>query len=179
MSLLTLRDICLSFGGPLLLKKISGSIEPRDRICLVGRNGEGKSTLIRVILKTQDVDSGEFESSPHLKLAFLPQNIPDSLTGTVFDIVSQGIGQAAATSAAYHQAALKLASNPEDTQAAEDLEKYQNELDKSNGWAVSHKIEKLLSLTELDPDNTFETLSGGLKRRVLLAQALEKEPDIL
>ncbi|MGB0370249.1 MAG: ATP-binding cassette domain-containing protein [Opitutales bacterium] len=179
MPLLTLRDISLSFGGPPLLDNISFSIEPRDRICLVGRNGEGKSTLIRVILREQDVDAGEFESPASVKTALLSQTIPESISGSVFEVVAEGFGESAKTSAAYHRAAHRVAENPDDTEAADQLEALQSEMDNTDGWTVNHQVEKLLSQTELDPDAEFDSLSGGLKRRVLLARALASQPDIL
>jgi len=179
VSLLTYRNLTISFGGPLLLDNAKLSIEKRERICLIGRNGEGKSTLLRIISGEAKPDKGEFEAIPGLRVGKLDQEVPADVEGTVFEIVAAGLGHAAKTVGEYHHLLSELSEHPDDPKIADRLDHLQNELDKNDGWALEHKVENILDRVELDGEQAFTTLSGGNKRRALLARALIAEPHIL
>ena len=120
MPLLSLRNITLSFGGPPILDQVQLSIETGQRVCLVGRNGEGKSTLLKLILGDLQPDSGEFERAPGLKVGRLDQDPRIEISGTVFDVVSQGTGETAVLIAEYHRITADLGSD-RDTEILERM----------------------------------------------------------
>ncbi len=178
MSLIRLREIQLGFGGPPLLDGINLTIEKRERICLLGRNGAGKSTLMKVILGELTPDDGERVVSSGVRIAQLVQEVPRGTLGSVFDIVADGIGQLAAQIKTYHQLSSQLAESG-DEQLLEPLSRAQHALEAADGWQLEQRVETVISRLSLTPDAEFSELSGGLKRRVLLAQALVSEPDLL
>lgn len=178
MSLLTYRNLTISFGGPRLLHNAGLTIAKRERICLIGRNGEGKSTLLRIIGGEINPDIGEVEAIPGLRIGKLDQEVPSHLEGTVFEVVAAGLGPAAKTVAEYHRLAHQYDINHDDAIATR-LDELQEELDRTDGWSLEHKVENILSRVELDGDTRFASLSGGNKRRALLARALTAEPQIL
>ncbi len=177
--LLSYRNLTVSYGGPKLLDNSGLTIAKRERICLLGRNGEGKSTLLRIINGEVGPDKGELESIPDLRIGKLDQEVPDELSGSVFEVVAQGLGKAARTIAEYHHLLLEIEINPNDTAIANRLDELQIELDHTDGWAIEHKVQNLLQRVEIDGDQPFATLSGGNKRRALLARALSASPHIL
>ena len=177
--LLSYRNLTVSYGGPKLLDNSGLTIAKRERICLLGRNGEGKSTLLRIINGEVAPDKGELESIPDLRIGKLDQEVPDELSGSVFEVVAQGLGKAARTIAEYHHLLLEIEINPNDTAIANRLDELQIELDHTDGWAIEHKVQNLLQRVEIDGDQPFATLSGGNKRRALLARALSASPHIL
>ncbi len=178
MSLISLRAITLAFGGPPLFDGISLQLEPGDRLCLLGRNGTGKSTLLKVISGELPPESGEIDRQQGLKVAVVSQEIPQGLSGTVFDVVAGGMGEATSLLAEYHQVSHRLAS--EATQELlKRLEQLQKGLEETGGWHLHQEVERVLGRLSLDPDADFATLSGGTKRRALLARALVSSPDIL
>ncbi len=177
MPLLSLRNIHLSFGGPALLDKVNFSLEPGERICVVGRNGEGKSTLLKVVEGLLQADDGEIVRQSGLKLASLPQEVPVGLSGSIFDVVATGLGEAAALLVRYHELNERFAHG--DASVANELGRVQEELEAAGGWQLNSRVEQILSRMELDGNADFASLSGGRKRRVLLARALVNEPDIL
>lgn len=178
MALLAYRNLTVSFGGPRLLNDAGLTIEKRERICLIGRNGEGKSTLLRIVGGQIKPDKGELEAIPGIRIGKLDQEVPADLKGTVFEIVAAGLGPAAKTIADYHRLANEYAENPNET-LAEKLDKLQEKLDQTDGWSLEHKVEGILDRVELDGETLFASLSGGNKRRALLARALTAEPHIL
>lgn len=179
VSLLSYRNLTVSFGGPKLLDDAGLSIEKRERICLIGRNGEGKSTLLRIINKEIKPDLGELEAIPDLRIGKLDQEVPAEMSGTVFDVVAHGLGVQARVVADYHRIAHEYSLDPDNAALGEQLDALQSELDRTDGWTVEHKIESILDRVELDGDMDFNVLSGGNKRRALLARALIAEPHIL
>ncbi len=140
MALLSLQNLKIAFGGPALLDGVTLQIEPGESICLLGRNGEGKSTLLKIISGELEPDGGEIVRSRDVRIARLTQKVPQDIRGTVFDVVSS---------------------------------------DWNHEHALDHPVEKAISLLGLDPEQEFSTLSGGMRRRTLLAKALVNEPDLL
>ena len=113
MALLSYRNLSIAYSGPRLLDNAGLTIEKRERICLIGRNGEGKSTLLRILNQESEPDSGELETIPELRIAKLDQEIPQALSGSVFDVVAAGLGPAAERVATYHRIAHDYAEDPE------------------------------------------------------------------
>ncbi|MEO6171908.1 MAG: ATP-binding cassette domain-containing protein, partial [Arenimonas sp.] len=172
MSLITLQNVDFSVGGPLLLEKVNLTIETNERICIVGRNGAGKSTLMRLFDGQIKPDDGEVRSGG-VSIAGLAQEVPLALTGDVFDVVAMGLGELGADLAHYHH----LIHAPEMDMDA--LGEVQARIDAGNGWALDQRVEQVISKLELNEEAEFSALSGGMKRRVLLAQALVAAPDVL
>ncbi len=152
MALLSLQDVTMGFGRPLLIEHANLQIERGERVCLLGRNGTGKSTLLKLIHGDLIPDSGEIVRQKGMHTAYLSQEIPKELYGTVFDIISGGF-------------------------EAPGLYKSARNADQE--WKRHHQVEKVISQMQLDADVEFNTLSSGLKRRVLLARGLVCDPDIL
>jgi len=178
VALLTLNNITLAFGGAPVFDGINCQIETGDRFCLMGRNGSGKSTLLRIMSGEILPESGEITRKQGLKTALVSQEIPKGIEGTVFDVVASGVGNSAKLLADYHNLANRLASET-DNELIEELEELQHKLETSEAWSLHQNVEQLLKRLSLEPDKVFSTLSGGTKRRVLLAKALASEPDIL
>ncbi len=178
MSLIRLRNIHVGFGGPAILESISVSIEAGERLCLLGRNGTGKSTLLKVISGEVKPDSGDLEFKQNLKIAVLDQEPRGDLQGSIFDIVAMGLGKNAKLLQDYHHALHNFTENHNDQTTAE-LERAQNQVDIHNAWQLNQQVEEVLSRMQLDGDMDYASLSGGMKRRVLLAKALVIKPDIL
>ena len=178
MSLMYTRHLSLSFGLQPLLEDVSFSVESGERVCLVGRNGCGKSTFFKVLEGRIALDEGTVERRQSLKIASLDQALPASATGTVFDCVASGLGELGGLISQYHRLSQQLAEQPADTLLAQ-LESTQNRLETLGGWTLEQQVETVLSRLELDPEARVEALSGGLQRRVLLARALVSGPDLL
>ncbi|MDT8282679.1 MAG: ATP-binding cassette domain-containing protein, partial [Gammaproteobacteria bacterium] len=178
MSLIRLRNIHVSFGGPAILESVSLSIEAGERLCLLGRNGTGKSTLLKVISGEVKADSGDLEFRQNLKIAVLDQEPRSGLEGSIFDVVAAGLGKNAKLLQDYHHALHNFSENNNDQTIAE-LERAQDQVDTHNAWQLNQQVEEVLSRMQLDGDADFASLSGGMKRRVLLARALVIKPDIL
>ncbi len=177
MALLSLRNIDLAFGGAPLLSDASLQISKGERICLLGRNGAGKSTLLRLIAGELQPDSGIIDRQQGLRVARLAQEVPAKLTGSIFEVVSAGLGRNGEQLGLYRRLSLQLEQGQ--TELLPEILKLQNSLDDSNGWPLQQSIEQVLSRLGLQADTEVSTLSGGLARRVLLARALASEPDIL
>jgi ATP-binding cassette subfamily F protein uup len=178
MALISLRDITLAFGGPPLFNGINLQIEAGDRLCLMGRNGSGKSTLLKLIGGEIPPESGEIQRQQGLKVAQLTQDVPQGMSGTVFDVVASGMGTAAALLAEYHHVSHELGHNASEKLLAR-LEALQKELEENDGWNLHQEVERVLNRLDLDAEADFTALSGGTKRRALLARALVSSPDIL
>jgi len=178
MPLLRTRNLRLSFGGPALLDGVDLSIEPAERVCLVGRNGCGKSTLLKLLEGRIKPDDGDIERRQDLKIASLDQDLPGDFTGTVFDCVAQGLGNLGELIRQFHHLSAELARRQDD-KLLEQLETTQHELEAQGGWSLEQRVETVVSQLSLDPDAGFGQLSGGVQRRVLLARALVSAPDLL
>ena len=179
MAIISYRNLTVSFGGPLLLDDVGISIEKKERICLLGRNGEGKSTLLRILSGQVIPDKGESERLPNFRVAKLDQEIPVGVQGSVFDVVAEGLGEKADILRAYNQASLQLDEKPEDEKLADEVDRLQSELDRTDGWSLDHKVASIIDRVGLTQEQSFATLSGGNKSRALLARALVAEPHVL
>lgn len=178
MAFVSLRGIKLGFGGPNLLNDLDLQINPGERLCLLGRNGEGKSTLMKMIAGMIKPDEGNIEFQTGTRVAYLSQDIPDNLTGTVYDVVASGLDKVGQLLKDYHHISLELAENYNE-KIMSRLEHIQHELEAQSGWQLGQAIDSTLSKLSLPPDQNFSDLSGGLKRRVLLARALVTDPQLL
>jgi ABC transport system ATP-binding/permease protein len=178
ISLISLKDISLAFGGPLLFEKLSLQLEPGERVALLGRNGVGKTTLMKVMAGQIAVDKGEIAYQKGVQLTHLPQEIPGEIKGTVFDIVLSGLGERAKLLSDYHHVSHQLQTKHTDG-LLRKLDDLQHKMDHSNGWDINNQVESAISHMNIDPDSNFEQLSGGQKRKALLARALVCNPEIL
>ncbi|WP_407306361.1 ATP-binding cassette domain-containing protein [Acinetobacter sp.] len=176
MAYITLRDVQLAFGGPSLLDGANFNLERGERVCLIGRNGEGKSTLLKLIEGSLLPDRGEVSIQNGITISMLAQDVPMD-SGKVADIVADGAGEAAAVLKAYHEASDACVLG--DMEACDRMGNLQHKLDQVDGWALETKVNSILSKMGLDPDADLADLSGGRKRRVLLARALLTQPDVL
>jgi ATP-binding cassette subfamily F protein uup len=171
MPLIQLQRVDYSVGGPLLLERVDLTIEPGERVCVVGRNGEGKSTLLRLLAGEIKPDDGEVRVQGGVRVAKLAQEVPQDARGSVFDVVAQGLGELGALLARFHHL---LA---EGDLAA--LGSVQAQIEAQHGWDLDRRVGQVLERLELPAESDFAALSGGMKRRVLLAQALVRAPDVL
>lgn len=178
MALLSLQNIRLAFGGPELFDGVNLQVEPDERVCLVGRNGAGKSTLLKIISGEIVPDAGDILLAQGIRIASLSQEVPQALSGTVFEAVADGLGGMVDLLSEYHSVTSRLALQG-GTDLIAKLEHIQQRLESSGGWQLQQKVESVLSRLSLDPDVSVADLSGGYKRRVLLARALVSEPDLL
>jgi len=176
MPLVTLKNLSHSFGDFPVLDQANLAIEPGERLCLVGRNGEGKSTLLKLLGKQIPPDEGEVIYARDVKVTELRQEVPSSLPGSVYDVVAAGVGDLGRMITEWHHAALNASSSND---ALDRLQQLQDEIETHNGWNLEQRISSTLSLLSLPADDRFDTLSGGLKRRCLLARALVSQPDLL
>jgi ATP-binding cassette subfamily F protein uup len=177
MALLSLRDVSFGFGSPPLLSHVDLQIERGERVGLLGRNGTGKSTLMKLMVGELHLDQGLVETQPGTKIARLVQDVPVGQAGTIFDEVAVGLGdEGVAVAAQYHlhhpEAALT------DSLKAE-LERRAERMNHETGWQLEQRIEQILDRMQLNPLTEFQSLSSGMKRRVLLGRALVSDPDIL
>jgi ATP-binding cassette subfamily F protein uup len=145
MPLLQLRQVCLHYGSDVLLEQVTLALEAGERVCLVGRNGCGKSSLLRLAAGREKPDAGERIINPGVVVAELPQDLPEGLTGSVRSILLAGLPPGRV----------------------------------EEEWETEGRLEELCVVLEIDPEADFLTLSGGQKRRVLLARALLARPDVL
>ena len=179
MALLSIQNVRVGFGGPLLLDNANLQIEHGERICLLGRNGTGKSTFMKFIHGDLAADAGEIVRQQDTRISFLPQEVPQDLHGNVFDLVASGLGPLGVSLTHYQNVSAQVAQEGSNQKLLADLDRLQQTLDANGGWLVHQHVEQVLSHLHLAPDAAFETLSGGLKRRTLLAAALVSDPDLL
>jgi ATP-binding cassette subfamily F protein uup len=172
MSLITFQGVDYGVGGPLLLESVNLVVERNERVCIVGRNGAGKSTLLRLMGGEITPDDGTIKREG--RIAGLAQEVPKDLDGSVFDVVSMGLGDLGADLARYHH----MLHDGMDIDM-DELGAVQARIEAGNGWQIEQRVEQVISKLDLDEDADFSALSGGMKRRVLLAQALVAAPDLL
>ncbi len=178
MNLITLKSVQHGYGGPPLLEEVNLAIASGERVCLVGRNGEGKSTLMKIIAGDIHPDSGEVARGKGLKMARLAQEVPTGFQGSVFDVIAEGLGEKASLIKRYHHVVSDVTEDPSEHNL-ERLADIQQQLESADGWQLEQEVERVISRLSLPADVDVTTLSGGLKRRVLLAQALVTQPDLL
>jgi ATP-binding cassette subfamily F protein uup len=178
MALIDLQEVSLAFGGTPLFDGITLQIEAGERVCLVGRNGEGKSTLMKLIAGELEADGGKVFRQQGLTVARLRQEVPNDLAGSVYDVVAGGIGELLGLLARHHSVVSRMGEGDGDA-LVDELVAVEEELAHADAWQAQQRIETVLSRLELDGDQEFSSLSGGMKRRVLLAQALVSDPDLL
>ncbi len=178
MPLLRLDKVSLAYGHRPLLARARLEIRRGERVCLVGRNGEGKSSLIRLLSGEAVPDEGEVWIRPGTRVAHLAQEVSVDSDETVFDIVAGGLAGLGRLISQYHHAAVELAHAPTPA-LAQRLAHLQHELEAGDGWCLEQRVETVLSRLNLDGDVRLHALSGGWRRRVMLARALVCEPDLL
>ncbi|HKJ32371.1 MAG TPA: ATP-binding cassette domain-containing protein [Balneolales bacterium] len=178
MALINIKDVSIGFGGPLLLDEVNFQIEEGEKVCLLGRNGAGKSTLLKLIAGDLNPSVGAIDFKNHIKIARLEQKVPHNVEGTVFDIVANGLEKIGTLLTDYHRLTHELSVHS-NSDLLNQLDKAQRRIESVDGWQMNQKIEEVISRMNLNADADFETLSGGMKRRVLLAKALVTSPDIL
>ncbi len=175
MPLFRLNDIQLAYGTHVLLDHVSITIRPGERWGLLGRNGAGKTTFLKLLSGKIKADGGEFWTQPEIRVAYLDQELPPSSDQSVYDYIADGLASAAALIKQFHHL---IEQEPTD-QVMAQLEQVQREIDTQNAWSVAQKIESVISVLQLPAQKTMAELSGGWARRVALGRALVSEPDVL
>jgi ATP-binding cassette subfamily F protein uup len=177
MPLIQLQKACLAFGHIPLLNDADLIVDPRERVCLIGRNGTGKSTLLSVLNSEQTLDSGKLWIEDGIKIAKLAQEVPAAATQTLYDTVALGLGDLSGLLSAYHSLSHDVAAGDEKTLAR--LSDVQAEIDQLGAWDASQRVDAVLSRLKLPADALMSECSGGIRRRAMLGQALVGEPDLL
>ena len=175
MTLLKFTDVSLAFGTTPLLDKVSWQIEKGERVCIIGRNGTGKSSMLKLVKGEQMPDDGAIWRAPALKIGELPQELPVADERTVYDVVAEGLAEVGELLSRYHHLSQHIQGDDDLTQLA----RVQQALEARDGWRLQQLVETTLTRLQLPADKTLAELSGGWRRRVLLAQALVAEPDLL
>ena len=176
MPLLTLQRASLAFGDAPLLDAADFTLDAGERVAVIGRNGVGKSTLLAVLQGLRPLDDGRLQRHRDARVAMLPQTAPPNIRGTVRDVILQGLADRSQRLRDYHGLAAAVSRGEADPAA---LNAAQAALDTDDGWLLEQRSATVLSRLALDPEQPFETLSGGLQRRVLLGQALVNDPNVL
>ena len=175
MSLIRLDDISIEFGDVPLLHSTNFSVEPGERICLIGRNGAGKSTLLKIINREIIPDSGELHYRKHLRISQLEQSLPSAVNSKVFDVVREGLSDQQKLIDLFNQ----LAEKTMDKRGLNELAELQAQIDAGGGWQIDQQVETIISQLNLPANKTLAELSGGWRRRVALGKALVSNPDLL
>jgi ATP-binding cassette subfamily F protein uup len=178
MPLATFNHVSLAFGHLPLLDDVSMQIDAGERVSLVGRNGAGKSTLLQLLAGELEADTGAVWLQPGVKVARLAQDVPLSSDRTVVDVVADGLGAVSELVSTYHHTAHRVAEASTPALLAQ-LGQLQHELEQRDGWRLQQRVELVLARLNLPSEATVETLSGGWRRRVLLARTLVAQPDLL
>ncbi len=171
MPLIKVSNLHLHYGEQVLFDDVALQLDPGDRLCIIGRNGVGKSTLLKLILGLAQPDSGEIWTGPSVAVASLSQDLPDQSDITVYDHVAAGLPQLVADLKAYDLAV--------ENSEFDKLEALQHRIESCDGWTFDNRIQQVLTRLELDAKAQLSELSGGWRRRVALAQALVVQPDVL
>jgi ABC transport system ATP-binding/permease protein len=177
MPVATLENVSLAYGHVPLLDRVQLVIERGDKIALIGRNGTGKSSLLKVLAGGAAADDGVVWRQPELRLAYLPQEPVLDLDETVFDAAAAGLGQMRALLVEYERAAHALHDGDGDAAAA--FERVSSQLDAVDGWTFKSRIDTVVTKLNLSADAKVGSLSGGQRKRLALARALVSEPELL
>ncbi|AFJ43551.1 ATP-binding cassette domain-containing protein [Francisella orientalis] len=172
MQLISLKNVSLNFGTQIVLDKVNLEVTKGQRICLIGRNGAGKSSLLKIIEGNVIPDGGEVIVHNNTIVASMIQEVPSDIKESIAEVILQGLGELGEHLIAYQQT---LMSDPE----SNELAKLHSYIDENHGWSYLNDVEVLASKLNLDSQASFKDLSGGMKRRVILARALIKKPDLL
>jgi ATP-binding cassette subfamily F protein uup len=182
MALLGLQDVTLAFGGPPVLDRARFAIERGERVCLLGRNGAGKSTILKLLDGELTPADGEVVRQTGVTVTRLEQQVPDDVAGTIFEVVAGGLGEAGTLLSRYHEASHRvstLAGSHGSESALKELDRLHHALDAADAWEMQSRVDTVLAHLALDADLPFATASGGRKRQTLLARALVRQPDVL
>lgn len=177
MPLINLRNVQLSYSADPILDHVNLTVEPGERLCLVGRNGTGKSTLMKIIAGEIQPDDGDIEQSDTLRIARLEQEVPADDDSSVYQMVARGLGEQGQLLSDYAALSEQLADA--DDALLKRFESIQQAIEGAGAWDLGQRVDTVLSRLSLNGAQPFAGLSGGMKRRVLLAQALVQEPDLL
>jgi ATP-binding cassette subfamily F protein uup len=178
MALLSLQDATIAFGGPPLLDGTGLTVDRGERVALLGRNGAGKSTVLKLLDGTLAPARGELVRQTGITIARLDQEVPEGMSGTLFDVVAAGLGETGRLLSRYHEVSHKLQAEASDATMRE-LGRLHEALDSADAWQIHSRVETALQHLDLDPDARFDEASGGRKRQTLLARALVSEPAML
>ena len=178
MPLITLEKVSIAYGHLPLLNEVAMQVEAGERIAIIGRNGTGKSTLMQIIGGELPPDSGTVWTQPGARVARLVQDVPLSADRPVFDVIAEGLGDLSSVITNYHHAAVEVATRYSD-EALARLGDLQHELEERDGWQLEQTVELIITKLGLPSEAIVDTLSGGWRRRVLLARALVGQPDVL
>lgn len=178
MSLISLSGAYLSFSDAPLLDHTQLHVEPNERVCLVGRNGTGKSTLLKILNKEMSLDDGQMVYQQDLVVARLQQDPPREVAGTVFDFISEGVKEQAAHLKTYQDILNKIETDPSEKNL-EQLATLQNILDHQDLWQLEARIHDVLKQLGLSAEQKLSSLSGGWLRKAALGRALVSAPEVL
>ena len=173
MPLITFQNVQFGVGGPPLLDNAVFTLEPNERVAVIGRNGMGKSTFLKLIDGTHRPDDGEVRLESGVRISRLEQEVPTDWHGSVYDVVAGGLGEIGDLLGQWHDV-----SHAEDVDLNK-LGELQSKIDAVDGWQLERQVEDTLTRLELDGDLDVAALSGGMKRRVVLARSLVQQPDVL
>ena len=174
MVLVRLQQVELAFGDHVLLDKVDLDVQSGERLCVVGRNGEGKSTLLKIINREITPDDGVIQYRDTLRVAALQQELPKSVDESVYDVVADGIGDLGAVLARYHEETARGADAD-----LKKLETLQAKIEAADGWRIQQRVDAMIQRLNLPAESRFNELSGGWQRRVMLARALVTDPELL
>ncbi|NQT27879.1 ATP-binding cassette domain-containing protein [candidate division KSB1 bacterium] len=177
MALISLQNISIAFGGQKILEDLSFQIARKQRICLLGRNGTGKSTLMKIIDSSIPTDTGTIFKDQKIKISYFAQKISQNLSGSVFEIIAKGLGIRGELLVKIHHEEKRISEHTDNDHST--LNKLHEEMDHFNAWSAQNQIDEIISRMDLNSDWEYQSLSGGQKRRVLLAASLVSEPDLL